>query len=113
MKVGYAELGRQRLWKKHARWLHENEPETVTMFEVAFLELARHMQTWPDEWHVDKHGDPSGNNPHVWIPYMSPLQPLEGSTSGVVGDYRCPCGLLKSSVDTKLYLDGLMKRTVT
>lgn len=68
-------------------------PEIELAIETALHQLAAHMQTWPDGWHVDPHG--TGNNPHVWF----------GK-----GNQSCPCGEMRSFRDAvdAAYRDGMI-----
>jgi hypothetical protein len=110
-----------------AGWLDDTMAALIAAGDSASLAIAldlaeeRGLGTadgrWPAcarDWHeYDTHGDPNGNNPHVWFPCKRMARAPDGNPVVVAGttvtsttwtgvaDHRCTCGRYKSDIDAE------------
>ncbi len=141
-KVGAKELRRRKRAAFEAAKLQRERPEVVLELEVMFHALAAEMALWADAPAVDRHGDPDGNNPHVWFAlHEGDVDPVAFAADiALRGDEEfvqwrdvngvarrcyperfdtCTCGVRKFVVEPDpagytmmLYLNGLWQRDV-
>lgn len=91
---------------------------TAVWLEVGLFQLAAELAQWPYEWSCDPHGDPDGDNPHVWFDAPRVWTHGDGNTI-TIRDSQCTCGLRLNawqleqlSRDAKIYTQGLIQRNV-
>lgn len=94
-------------WKSVQRSANEEQIAAVEVFLHAAHGLASMDWSW-----VDEHGDPDGNNPHVWFPWRTWWRLYRPLTFGtdliVVEGFRCVCGLFRSTDGTDFGVDLLL-----